>query len=674
MNWEPPQQRYRSPERGSVLILSIFILLFIGFLAGSLVLVEFKRDQLKNDYASKVEAYYGAEGGVAYAAELIENAFLEARGGTPGSLTDFRTFLDSNSTFTLPDGKWRPVPLNSFLLSGAAEDSVQVLRSDAPNHTELRFRSSATVLGHTETIESVYRAEGKPFTGFDFAMLSNNISCIFCHAQINSVGKYSGGPYERVRVASLESLMLRPTSANSNIYGTLYTTGKIMDKSGVLLNDLSATTLKGYSFTDNMINPSSTTQVSLVAAPTGPDGNPLPGYNFYKDYPVASEQQTDGSMPKDFPGIIPDDNANKIVDDNEFDSVAAYANGAVSGFGYVIPKGSSYSGSSLSISQAVELGSKVEGNLILTGTSSEPIRINGRVVVNGDVIIKGVVEGTGSIIARGNIYVPGDITYNDAVEGGARQYGVAANGTQNSLGLAAGENILIGDYLTPKNGSLTSTTSLMNGNSTGGFGFALSEIALFNRREWQKTQQQLPGPGGVMVSNSTYTPGYNPKYYKLGSASPVWIFKSGLYWDNANQTWIGKEHAGDFTQMTSITPPANAVISFLNPPSSWITPTQLKGFWIEDEKARPSGSPFKIDALVYTDNAVFTLARSASKTGGNMVINGALVARDTGILAGTGLEINYDARVKALLNVKDSTEVTLVKTLSIRKSQGGVSN
>ncbi len=661
------RKRDASRNHGGALILTVILLLFMGVMAGSLFTVQLQRDRLKEDYANKIEAYYGSEGATDYAMELIWDGFLKAGGGKAGSLTAFQGYLDSSSTLTIPKDQWTPVPLTSFHLAPGAVSDVSVLRTAGGSTTDLRFRSSVTVLDHTETLETVFRAEGTPFKGFEFGLLSNNISCIFCHAKISSVGKFSGGPYERVRVASLESLMVR-TSASSQIYGTLYTMGKLMDNSGDLLADLSTTTLQGYSMVDNTIDPASTTLINLVPAPTGADGKPLPGYNFYKDYPADPANQGDGDVPRSFPSVFTDENVNKIVDDSELSVLAGYANGTVSGYGFVVPGGSSFGGASLSTSSTVAASGVVDGNLILTGTAANPIRIDGRLVVNGDVIVKGVVQGTGSIIARGNLYVPGDVTYNDAVVDGQRQYGTASDGSVNNLGLAAGGNILVGDYLTPKKGSLTSTTSLMTGNTANGFGFVLSEISLFNRREWQKTQPTLPDVSGKQVANGTYTPGYVPKYYKIDPSSPVWVYTSGLYWDNAKQSWMGSEHAGNFTAMTVVTPPAGAVISSLNPTASWVTPTQLKQFWIEDESKRPTGSPFKIDALLYTDSSVFTLARGASKTAGNMIINGALVARDTGVLAGGTLEINYDCRVQELLNIRDTTEVFLVKTVMIRRN------
>jgi len=401
----------------------------------------------------------------------------------------------------------------------------------------------------------------------------------------------------------------------------------------------------------------------------GADGKPEPGYNFYKDYPNDPEGQTDGSVPSDFPSIFPDENLNKSVDDFEYAVVADAANGKASGFGFVIPSGSTFGGNSLSTASTVNLDRTVEGNLVLTGTDANPIQIDGKVVVNGDVIIKGKVKGTGSIIARGNIYIAGDLTYADGESGGVRNFGTAADGTQNTLGLSSGGNILVGDYLTPKKGDVTDPGAIMTGNLDGEGGFAISQYSLFNRREWQFTQKNLPGPDGKLVDNSTFIPGYKPRYYVLNEGNPVVIFtdNGNVYWDDANQTWVGKEHGDKMTDFTVIDTEPDAIISTLNPGEPWVTAEQLKQFWIEDENQRKAGDPFTVDALLYTDSAVFTLARNKSKLEGQLTINGAMVARDCGVLVGGHLELNYDARIRNLLQIYDTTKVRLVHTLTVRR-------
>ena len=51
--------------------------------------------------------------------------------------------------------------------------------------------------------------------------------------------------------------------------------------------------------------------------------------------------------------------------------------------------------------------------IILVGTSSRPIKLNGPVVIPGDVIIKGVVSGRGTIYAGRNVHVVGETKYKN---------------------------------------------------------------------------------------------------------------------------------------------------------------------------------------------------------------------------------------------------------------------
>ena len=55
-----------------------------------------------------------------------------------------------------------------------------------------------------------------------------------------------------------------------------------------------------------------------------------------------------------------------------------------------------------------------KGALVLEGTASNPIVIDGPVVVDSDVVIKGYVKGQGTIYSGRNIHIAGDIKYMNA--------------------------------------------------------------------------------------------------------------------------------------------------------------------------------------------------------------------------------------------------------------------
>ncbi len=90
------------------------------------------------------------------------------------------------------------------------------------------------------------------------------------------------------------------------------------------------------------------------------------------------------------------------------------------------------------------------GDLILIGTDSDPIEINGPVVVTGDVLIKGKVKGQGVIYAGRNIHILGNIEYIDPPQwpkpDSDPELTDANNITKDFLGLAAKGNIILGDY------------------------------------------------------------------------------------------------------------------------------------------------------------------------------------------------------------------------------------
>jgi len=88
------------------------------------------------------------------------------------------------------------------------------------------------------------------------------------------------------------------------------------------------------------------------------------------------------------------------------------------------------------------------GNYILTGTAANPLVIDGKVMIDGDVILRGYIKGTGQLFVTGNVYLPGDVVYANANVGTIQeQFGTATDGTSNLLGVIAGKNIVVGDFL-----------------------------------------------------------------------------------------------------------------------------------------------------------------------------------------------------------------------------------
>ena len=85
------------------------------------------------------------------------------------------------------------------------------------------------------------------------------------------------------------------------------------------------------------------------------------------------------------------------------------------------------------------------GVLILEGTQSNPIRVDGPVVVKSDVIIKGYVTGQGTIYSGRNIHIVGNIQYVNPPSWSGKRAN-ADNSKKDMLGLMAKGNIVMGNY------------------------------------------------------------------------------------------------------------------------------------------------------------------------------------------------------------------------------------
>lgn len=97
-----------------------------------------------------------------------------------------------------------------------------------------------------------------------------------------------------------------------------------------------------------------------------------------------------------------------------------------------------------------------QGNAVLIGTASDPIKIDKDILIEGDLVIKGQYQGRGTIYVTGNIYIPGDLQAmrsafpypDDKPSAMKRGKELAASDDTDALGLAAGGGILVGGLRT----------------------------------------------------------------------------------------------------------------------------------------------------------------------------------------------------------------------------------
>lgn len=525
-----PELARRRARTGNVLFASLLLLALVAtMLAG---LLDSTVDT-SNVAVQRVDRYEGkrAAGSVnRMAAQTLWTGY-ESTITAGGSIrvSDLRDYLDALGIVN--QAGVTPVPIEyaaalglpqngdgELVLGDAVVESVRVHREDDARQTMLFVTATAQTSKNgndiRETFTDVFSFEAPPWDGLDFALLANNINCIMCHTHVDDARRvYPGGDLvdddgvRRARIGSIESFQIRH-DPDSTIAGTLYLGGDAVDENGDPISDWSAFSLQGADLdADGSVAADAFGDMIWNDLNPADAVSPAPFENLYTNY-LDLPEAVDGELPDTFPVPFLDDGgvdpvtrvetpggaSNRIVDDNEFATATENFTGAITGGAVGVSPpgnvvGTATSAGLLELGTQPGLGSVTAGNVILTGTDLDPIQIDGKVAIDGDLIISGPIEGEGSLWVRGNIYIRGDLEYNDAVVAGERQFGLASNGQPNALGLTAGGNVVMGDPYRAAWGE----GPAVDGTESGSWNFTLEQAAIFNRREWIKTQPTLPG-------------------------------------------------------------------------------------------------------------------------------------------------------------------------------------
>jgi hypothetical protein len=713
----------------------------VGLLVATALFVSTANERNAAGALRTTQAQLAAEAGLEQAVDEVW--YKVWNGDPPSTMAAYREKADE----AFPDGKVKYFPDGTSFTSFSNDDNegyrVEITRADDPNHPGVHFIVHATGrLAGGKTVrylaQDFYVSPGI-FQGFDFALLTNNANCILCHTDIKSVDAFKSNPtqktpWNKARVGVLDTLQIRfgqdvPNNPKSKIAGTIYLRGNFIGTGGQDITDkIGETTLS------TSLEPGSEQIVGSNYGSFSITDCQIPmrcgtNHNFYKNYPDAAKvnkpltgggyggKWPDGPLPDHFPLPVPDTNGDRIIDDGEWQ---AAVDNSISGKDLDNPKGSitgsakvytanqtvTSSGwatvSNTTIKSGACTGSQSINdvcNVILDGHTT-PLDIEGTVYINGDVIIRGKIKGSGKIVARGNVYVEGDLQYACTGNSICTDEGDWQDPSKlPKFALAAGGNMLIGDYETPRYADFTKSSVLETGapqcvsscgtdhakNSTPGFSWR--EINLFNRLEikkWLANSDYTPRlyafrqkslttcAAGDEVKNSCDTNGlsnsidfwnnpstegkdaYNdPGYIKIarGCLTNVDECPSGGIDFKINSTSEPRT-AEEIQAMLK-----QAAIYNLSPTDNWISEESLKELWAEgfQNNSTRGQKALRTDGMLYSANAIFELSRppdepapegAQAKTGGQWDLRGALIAADTGILTPgpkTSGMTNYDS-------------------------------
>jgi hypothetical protein len=192
------------------------------------------------------------------------------------------------------------------------------------------------------------------------------------------------------------------------------------------------------------------------------------------------------------------------------------------------------------------------------------------------------------------------------------------------------------------------------------FSFTQSELMLFNIMEVEKAVQD---------------PNYRPRFYGLRDSQPNNVF---TYHKPPDEHAVRYDEGGGGVKLLpdyllhmgyDLSVMDDAAYHYMNPDGNWISEDILRQIWWNDEQTRSSsGDPVKFDGLLYSNNAIFTIARSrvrhGSYTDGKMLIRGAIICPDLGVLApgsnssgNESFKLLYDNRVRRFWAPEDTTQV-----------------
>lgn len=715
-------------QRGFILP-SVLAILAVSLVVGALALV-LVLGNLRNTQAAIVatRAHLAAEAGLE---EGIAEIWHRLWGNTPPSQRTIQEYIQRvegrgsswEQQGTLPDGSSFTVRVERI---GPVRDSGNRLVG-----YRLRLLSIGQAPG-----QGVRRLEqevlvGRRFFPFEYAILTNNLNCILCHTDIASIDALRGNPdpnnratwWRRAKVATLEHIEARHDT-NTTIHGTLYTRGNV--------------TLRGETPTlyttlqDGIEEIRSTQRRQLGAQQNGFQAtdcsnldNCLPRRPLYQNYPTSgrlgNRNWPDGELVDSFLLPIPDANANRRIDDDEWQAAVS---GSVSGGSDDYPSGSlrarmavlggiltDLGWGSASSDQTVQtdtLAGTDSWRLVVIDAAQVPLEIRGTVFINGDVILRGRVRGNGTLLARGNIYVMGDLTYDCGQGTQLANCDYRDPSRLPALSLVAGGNVVIGDYLSRfrlTDDRIPNATWAGNLNNPldveagfeGGFppgtfagcaqfwasrpsgtglgqwtqdsrnalarctvpNLAAMEVGNFNRLELLRAHQagenyvprfyRFDGDDGIFYYSGCGEHTRNYAQYKKLDGSEEVSFRC----TDANHSFratfrLSRERIQQLLQ--------RAVVVDVHLPS--IPKSVMKQLWLDSVQlnpARPAG-PLRLDGLIYSPNAVFSLAPGngnfsgsngdVSKVQGKIDHRGSIVAADTGMLAPSGFMLYHDARLR----------------------------
>ena len=279
------------------------------------------------------------------------------------------------------------------------------------------------------------------------------------------------------------------------------------------------------------------------------------------------------------------------------------------------------------------------GALVLVGTPTSPIQINGPVVVDNDVIIKGYVSGQGTIYCGRNIHIIGDVKYVNAPSWGHPDANDAAvetaNATKDLLGLIAKGNIVVGDCTTDS--WMNSVGKYINGGSSSvveQYACDESDANIGYPAVFQGSYTAQEYVAGHGVDGTGYFPKVTPAMETYTTTEQ----RTGWHKENGRQVY--GPYTVEVTGERAVTDENGCAV---------LSDTVGRKYYqtVCDDHVisslKDSAGIGQIDAVLYNNHGIFG---TPGKSGVKFNLNGSIVCRDEALIfSGSGINFNWDMRL-----------------------------
>lgn len=293
----------------------------------------------------------------------------------------------------------------------------------------------------------------------------------------------------------------------------------------------------------------------------------------------------------------------------------------------------------ITLADGTEIVSPDYGAIVLQGTQSNPIEINGPVIIPSDVIIKGFVTGQGTIYSGRNIHIVGNIQYVNPPQWAGKSTQNTNNSTRDMLGLMAKGNIVLGnctdsewlDSIETYISSQPFVQRYLCDTSDAAIGYPTTFGASYVAKE-QVSASDFSNAADAGLAN--FVPGgYNQSTGRFGKMTQIQVKVGSHRETRYKYDWWGRIIGSQQVEVDDY-----ETRNTVDYNRRYYQTVCLDG----EIQNRCDPSITRIDAILYNNHGIFGKLGNASQ---GCSINGSLVCRNEGISYTGALYLNWDSRL-----------------------------